>query len=112
MIFSNRRRSVIKSEHPNLSITEIAKLLGEEWNMLTQNQKDVYKKKADEEKVEYQLKCETARRQYQQLGGIGAPAVEQSKTKKAATSAPKKADNIDNSSSISLSSVVSVDGGK
>jgi hypothetical protein len=47
-----------------LSITEISKLIGEEWGMLSEAQKETYRGLSLEEKANYELKCEKARRLY------------------------------------------------
>ena len=79
LIYSNKRRPIIQGERPNLSITDISKLIGEEWGMLTASQKETYQALAVEQKLDYQIKCEKARRHYQQSNGTAAPVDEKSK---------------------------------
>ena len=108
LIFSNKRRPIIQQERPHLAITEISKLIGEEWGILTPAQKETYQALASEEKANYQIKCEKARRLYQQANG-GQAAAE--KTKAAPKQVEKKiAKSVAESSDSSLSSVPSDDG--
>jgi hypothetical protein len=56
MFYSQARGPVIRRERPTLAITEVSKLIGEEWRGLTENQKAPYEKKAREAKIDYTLK--------------------------------------------------------
>lgn len=105
LIFSNKRRPIIQQERPHLVITEISKLIGEEWGMLTAEQKDIYNALSVEEKANYQIKCEKARRLYNQSNGAQAAPV---KSKAAPKQVEKKiAKSLPESSDSSLSSVQS-----
>jgi hypothetical protein len=86
-----------------LAIVEIAKLIAEEWHMLSEAQKEVYKAQSLEEKANYQIKCENARRLYK---GAAPATVD----KKPAKQVEKKVLTKQGSSS-SLSSVQSDDAG-
>ena len=46
MNFSSAKRAEVKAAHPDAKVTEISKILGEKWALLTQEQKDSYKSKA------------------------------------------------------------------
>lgn len=53
--FSNQHRQRLRDENPDLSMTEIAKLLGSMWRQLSQEEKDRYRDEAymgDEEEDE------------------------------------------------------------
>ena len=109
LIFSNKRRPIIQQERPHLAITEISKLIGEEWGILTPAQKETYQALANEEKANYQIKCEKARRLYLQANGAQAAAPE--KPKAAPKQVEKKIAKSVADSSDSLSSVASDDAG-
>lgn len=72
--------------------------------MLTAAQKEIYQALAGEEKANYQIKCEKARRLYMQ--GNGAQAAPE-KSKAAPKQVEKKVANQPDSSDSSLSSVPS-----
>ena len=44
----------VKAANPDLKTTELAKLLGEKWRMLSAEDKAVWEKKAADEKQEYE----------------------------------------------------------
>ncbi len=52
-LFSAARRPSIKEDQPVLKVTEIAKLLGEEWKLLDAKGKEKYKKNAATLKAKY-----------------------------------------------------------
>nr|XP_018917477.1 PREDICTED: high mobility group protein 20A-like [Bemisia tabaci] len=51
--FLNDRREKARAENPNLSFSELQKLLGNEWNQLPQNQKQQYLIAAEQDKERY-----------------------------------------------------------
>lgn len=42
--FSNENRAKVREENPGLPMKEVAKVLGQMWRDLTEEQKDVYRK--------------------------------------------------------------------
>lgn len=46
MIFSNEKRAGVKAENPEMKVTEIAKVIGEMWKELSEEEKQEYKDKA------------------------------------------------------------------
>ncbi len=56
MLYSQHRNKTIRVERPTLRITEISKIVGEEWQKLSESQKEKFNKKAQEAKIEYDLK--------------------------------------------------------
>lgn len=46
MIFSNEKRGEVKAENPGLKVTEIAKVIGDMWKELSEEEKQEYKDKA------------------------------------------------------------------
>jgi len=57
-IFTSDRRSTLQQQHPEKKITEIAKLLGEEWKVLDPERKKAYNDKAAVQKEEYKIALE------------------------------------------------------
>jgi hypothetical protein len=53
MIFSNENRARIKDAHPDASFGELGKILGQEWNSLSEEKKKPYQDKAQEDKDRY-----------------------------------------------------------
>lgn len=51
--FMNDRRETVRSENPNISFTEITRLLANEWNQLPQDQKQMYLDAAEQEREKY-----------------------------------------------------------
>ena len=49
IFFSNQHREKVRSENPDLKMTEVAKLLGQMWRDLSQEEKDEYKLSAKTE---------------------------------------------------------------
>lgn len=52
--YSSARRGVMKQTAPNLSMTEVAKLIGAEWKELTDQDKSVYTEMATKDKERYE----------------------------------------------------------
>jgi len=57
-IFSSERRPQLKTLHPEKKITELAKLLGDEWKEKDESEKKTYQDKAKSEKEDYDKKFE------------------------------------------------------
>ncbi|KAI8093822.1 high mobility group box domain-containing protein [Halteromyces radiatus] len=57
--FSNENRPRLVKENPALPQTEIAKLLGEEWRNLTEQQKEPYRVMAEKDKARFDKEMET-----------------------------------------------------
>jgi structure-specific recognition protein 1 len=51
--FSGTQRKIIKEEHPEFAITDIARELGVRWKALTEEEKIPFQKQADEDKIRY-----------------------------------------------------------
>lgn len=51
--FSASQRKIIKEEHPEFAITDIARELGVRWKALSEEDKIPYQKQADEDKIRY-----------------------------------------------------------
>lgn len=43
MVFSKENRQAVKDENPEASVTEVAKILGEKWRNLSEEEKSQYK---------------------------------------------------------------------
>jgi hypothetical protein len=52
MIFSQENRTFVQAEFPNMSNSEVSKLLGERWRQLHPNKKKIYREKAETLKQE------------------------------------------------------------
>ena len=55
MLYNNHRRSILSSEHSDKKVTEISKMVGEEWRKMTEQQKEPWKDKANNALVQYEL---------------------------------------------------------
>jgi len=53
LFFSTARRPDIKKEQPELSVTQVAKLLGQEWASMSQEEKGPFQAQADTDKKRY-----------------------------------------------------------
>ncbi|KOB71969.1 High mobility group protein D [Operophtera brumata] len=86
MLWLNSARESIKSEHPGLKVTEVAKKGGELWKKMTD--KSVWEKKAVEAKEQYAKDLET----YNANGGGGDEGGKKApkRGKKAKKAAPPK----------------------
>mmetsp|Transcript_23872 Transcript_23872/g.33394 ORF Transcript_23872/g.33394 Transcript_23872/m.33394 type:complete len:123 (+) Transcript_23872:63-431(+) len=58
IIYSNSIREDIKVEFPELKFTEIGKKIGEKWRALTEDERNVWKKKSEEIKKKIQAEQE------------------------------------------------------
>eukprot|EP00466_Bigelowiella_natans_P017329 jgi/Bigna1/91639/estExt_fgenesh1_pg.C_1100021 len=58
IIYSNSIREDIKAEFPELKFTDIGKKIGEKWRALTNDERDVWKKKSEEIKLKIQAEQE------------------------------------------------------
>lgn len=56
MLLNNFRRPVLQAEHPDLSLPDLSKLIGEEWKNMFEEQKNVWKEKAKGLKLDYEMK--------------------------------------------------------
>jgi len=56
--FMNERRDRVRADNPNLSFSEITKLLGSEWSKLQQIEKQRYLEEAEKDKERYQKELE------------------------------------------------------
>ena len=48
-IYASENRGLIKEKNPEMKVTDISKVLGQQWKELTTEQKDVYVKKSKEQ---------------------------------------------------------------
>uniref|UniRef100_A0A7S3FZ13 HMG box domain-containing protein n=2 Tax=Strombidium rassoulzadegani TaxID=1082188 RepID=A0A7S3FZ13_9SPIT len=55
MLYNNFRRSTLKLEHPEFSIIDISKVIGAEWNAMPDAQKQTWKEKANDLKLDYKI---------------------------------------------------------
>ncbi|CAG9331765.1 unnamed protein product [Blepharisma stoltei] len=53
MFFSQDRRQTLKTEQPDLKITEQSKVIGKEWGELTDAEKAPYQEKANQDRERY-----------------------------------------------------------
>lgn len=56
--FLNERREVMRKENPNLSFSELTRLLGSEWSKLQQHEKQKYLDEAEKDKERYYKEME------------------------------------------------------
>jgi len=49
-VFSNERRTELKTAHPEKKVTEISKMIGAEWKKKNDGEKKPYEEKAKEKK--------------------------------------------------------------
>lgn len=56
-IFCSDHRPKVKSEHPGISIGDVAKKLGEQWSKLSAKDKTPYEQKAVKLKEKYEKVC-------------------------------------------------------
>lgn len=54
MLFSNEQRNKIKAENPEATFGEVGRKVGEAWKALNDKQKQVYVKKAEQDKKRYE----------------------------------------------------------
>lgn len=59
MLYSQAVRPDTVSKHPDLKAVDIAKLIGEKWNALTDKEKQPYVKQAEKEKVRFDKETAT-----------------------------------------------------
>ena len=59
-MFSNEKREEFKAANPDAKVTDMAKLLGEAWGKLSDEEKAPYEAKAKEDKERYERECEEA----------------------------------------------------
>ncbi|KNC99879.1 uncharacterized protein SPPG_05251 [Spizellomyces punctatus DAOM BR117] len=52
--FSQENRARIKEENPDATFGQIGKLLGQEWKEISQSDKQLYEKKAENDKIRYE----------------------------------------------------------
>lgn len=57
MLYNNHRRPILRAEHPELILPDISRLIGDEWKKLSDNQRNVWKEKANYLRHEYNLKA-------------------------------------------------------
>jgi hypothetical protein len=62
MLYNNHRRPVLRQEHPELSLPDLSKLIGDEWKKLSENQRATWKEKAREHRLEFDIKSFNAKR--------------------------------------------------
>ncbi|KAG0204856.1 Non-histone chromosomal protein 6 [Mortierella sp. GBA30] len=70
IFFTLMKRDDIKKKHPEFKPTEITKMLGEEWQKLSESEKESYGTMAENDKKRYQSEMET----YDANGGANAAA--------------------------------------
>merc|ERR1711936_1460310 len=56
MMFANEKRPQHQKDYPELKITEIAKMIGEEWRSMSDDEKSPYTKEAKRLKAIYEKK--------------------------------------------------------
>ena len=56
MLYTNARRPDVTKKSPGVKITEISSLIGNEWNDLTEDEKNIWREKSKDEKLMYELK--------------------------------------------------------
>lgn len=66
--FLNSRRTAVKGEHPNLPSSQITKIIGTEWNLMSVAEKQVYHDQAEDDKRRYLEELSA----YQQSGAYQA----------------------------------------
>lgn len=59
MIFSNDHRNKVRDANPSLSFGEIGRKVGEAWKALSDKDKQVYVKKAEDDKKRYESELQT-----------------------------------------------------
>jgi hypothetical protein len=59
MLFSRDKRAELKAANPEVTFAEMGKLLGQAWSALPEAQREVYAKKAEEDKARYTSDLET-----------------------------------------------------
>mmetsp|Transcript_11987 Transcript_11987/g.18090 ORF Transcript_11987/g.18090 Transcript_11987/m.18090 type:complete len:180 (+) Transcript_11987:156-695(+) len=57
-LFMNERRPILKSEHNDKSMTDISKVISQEWKCLNESEKSKYVEKANELKKGYNIRLE------------------------------------------------------
>jgi len=62
MLFNNFRRPVLQKDHPDFSLTDLSKLIGQEWKNLNEDQRKVWTDKFAESKLEYDVKTYQAKK--------------------------------------------------
>ncbi|KAI7829652.1 high mobility group box domain-containing protein [Gamsiella multidivaricata] len=70
IFFTLMKRDDIKKKHPEFKPTEITKMLGEEWQKLSEAEKESYGSMAENDKKRYQSEMES----YDANGGANAAA--------------------------------------
>ena len=58
IFFSMAARPKISQANPDMKLTEVSKVLGEQWKCLEEKQKAKYSKMAEEDKIRYKEECE------------------------------------------------------
>ena len=58
IFFSMAARPTISLENPNMKLTDVSKVLGEQWKCLDEKEKEKYLKMAEEDKIRYKEECE------------------------------------------------------
>lgn len=56
MLYNNHRRPTLRTEHPELSLPDLSKLIGDEWKRLSETQKAIWLEKSREQKLDYDMK--------------------------------------------------------
>uniref|UniRef100_A0A915CVU5 HMG box domain-containing protein n=1 Tax=Ditylenchus dipsaci TaxID=166011 RepID=A0A915CVU5_9BILA len=66
--FSNEKRSMVQQEHPEFKVGQIAQELGKYWKALTDEQRQVYERRAAEDKARYDEEMRIFRQQNVPVG--------------------------------------------
>lgn len=69
MLYNNHRRPTLRTEHPDLSLPDLSKLIGDEWKRLSETQKAIWIEKSREQKLDYEMKSFNANATKAQNGG-------------------------------------------
>jgi structure-specific recognition protein 1 len=88
MLWLNDNRQRIKSENPSVKVTEVAKIAGQEWRELKNEDKQLYEKKAKSLKDRYELDMDEWK-----AGGGGDGHKSKSSNPKKSGNSPKKSGN-------------------
>jgi len=93
MLYNNHRRPILRAEHPDLALPDLSKLIGDEWKKLSENQRAIWKEKAKEAKLEFDIKSFNIKRKQDDgenaEGGLPPTQKEEVETHKAHENAAK-----------------------
>lgn len=73
MLYNNHRRPTLRTEHPELSLPDLSKLIGDEWKRLSETQKAIWIEKSREQKLDYDMKSFNANKAQNGENGAQVP---------------------------------------